>query len=230
MKRIIVLVSPCELGGVVNRSALVRVYENDNTTEQSVLNIEQYFRGIESGVFHVDTYINGTLPQPEGNVSVTIGNNNIKYVKRSLGHYDAKASTTYSLVSKVDANTSTTYNMNYEIEDSLTFYECPHNPHRSPKEIVVSNHDNHIYHSIEDTTIRFFTLSKIGTQGKEKDLIVQEIHLSFPAPKFDPCDSSPCHGYAQCIPNFEQNTYECRCNPGFLGDGVRRCDGKNSWT
>ena len=57
--------------------------------------------------------------------------------------------------------------MNYEIEDSLTFYECPHNPHRSPKEIVVSSHDNHIYHSIEDTTIRFFTQAKIGTQGEK---------------------------------------------------------------
>ena len=55
--------------------------------------------------------------------------------------------------------------MTYEIEDSLTFYECPHNPHRSAKEIIVSNHDNHIYHSIEDTTIRFFTVTKIGTQG-----------------------------------------------------------------
>lgn len=72
-------------GGVVNRSALVRIYENDNATEQSILNIEQYFRGIESGVLHVDTYINGSLPQPEGNLSVTIGNNNIKYIKRSLG-------------------------------------------------------------------------------------------------------------------------------------------------
>ena len=74
-----------ETGGVVNRSALVRVYENDNTTEQSVLNIEQYFRGIESGVVYVDTYINGSIPQPEGNLTVTIGNNNIKYIKRSLG-------------------------------------------------------------------------------------------------------------------------------------------------
>jgi hypothetical protein len=85
-----------------------------------------------------------------------------------LGHYDAKSSTTYSLLSKIDANSSITYNMSYEIEDSLTFYECPHNPHRSAKEIVVSNHDNHIYHSIEDTTIRFFTLTKVGTQGGKK--------------------------------------------------------------
>jgi len=49
----------------------------------------------------------------------------------------------------------------------------------------------------------------------------------FLAPKFDPCDSSPCHGFAQCIPNFEQNSYECKCNSGFIGDGIRRCDGKN---
>ena len=55
--------------------------------------------------------------------------------------------------------------MSYEIEDNLSFYECPHNPHRSPKEIIVSNQDNHIYHSIEDTTIRFFTVTKVGTQG-----------------------------------------------------------------
>jgi hypothetical protein len=46
------------------------------------------------------------------------------------------------------------------------------------------------------------------------------------APKYDPCDSAPCHGFAQCIPNFEQNTHDCKCNAGFLGDGVRRCDGK----
>ncbi|UJR28460.1 hypothetical protein I4U23_009700 [Adineta vaga] len=198
-------------GGVLNRSTAVRIFEADNTTEQAILNIEQYFLGIESGVLRVDTYINGSLPHPEGNLSVTVGNNNIKYVKRSLGHYDAKSSPTYSLISKVDANTSITYNMSYEIEDSLTFYECPHNPHRSPKEIVVSNQDNHIYHSIEDTTIRFFTVTKVGTQ----------------APKYDPCDSSPCHAYAQCIPNFEKNTYECKCNSGFLGDGLRRCDDIN---
>ncbi len=65
-------------------------------------------------------------------------------------------------------NSSITYNMSYEIEDSLTFYECPYNPHRSAKEIVVSNQDNHIYHSIDDTTIRFFTVTKIGTQGMLK--------------------------------------------------------------
>lgn len=70
---------------MVNRSALVRIFEVDNTTEQSILNIEQYFRGIESGVVRVDTYLNGSLPHPEGNLSVTVGNNNIKYVKRSLG-------------------------------------------------------------------------------------------------------------------------------------------------
>ncbi|CAF3615117.1 unnamed protein product [Adineta steineri] len=198
-------------GGVLNRSALIRTFEVDNTTEQSILSIEQYFRGIESGVLHVETYINGSLPHPEGNLSVTVGNNNIKYIKRSLGHYDAKSLTSYSLISKLDTNSTITYNMSYEIEDSLTFYECPHNPHRSPKEIVVSNQDSHIYHSIEDTTIRFFTVTKIGTQ----------------APKFDPCDSSPCHGFAQCIPNFEQNTHECKCNSGFLGDGVRRCDDIN---
>ena len=46
------------------------------------------------------------------------------------------------------------------------------------------------------------------------------------APEFDPCDSSPCHGFARCSPNIEQNTYECKCNSGFIGDGVRRCDGK----
>ncbi|CAF4760106.1 unnamed protein product, partial [Rotaria magnacalcarata] len=55
----------------------------------------------------------------------------------------------------------------YEIEDTLTFYECLHNPHRSAKEMVVSIQDNHIYHSIEDTTIRFFTISKVGTQGMQ---------------------------------------------------------------
>ena len=49
---------------------------------------------------------------------------------------------------------------------------------------------------------------------------------SYLAPKFDPCDSSPCHGFAQCIPNLEQNLYECKCHSGFVGDGVRRCDGK----
>ena len=118
--------------------------------------------------------------------------------------------------------------MSYEIEDSLTFYECPHNPHRSAKEIVVSNLDNHIYHSIEDTTIRFFTVTKIGTQGMSKyicnlNTTQKSSHL---APKFDPCDSSPCHGFAQCLPNFDQNTFECKCNPGFIGDGIRRCDGK----
>lgn len=74
-------------GGVVNRSAVIRFFEVDNTTEQSILNIEQTFRGIESGVLYVDTYINGSLPHPEGNLSVTIGNNNIKYIKRSLGLY-----------------------------------------------------------------------------------------------------------------------------------------------
>lgn len=150
----------------MNRSATVRVYEIDNTTEQSILTIEQYFRGIESGVLHVDTYINGSLPHPEGNLSVSIGNTNIKYTKRSLGHYDAKSSIVYSLVSKTDTNTSTTYNMSYEIEDSLSFYECPHNPHRAAKEIVVTNQDSHVYHSIEDTTIRFFAITKIGTQGR----------------------------------------------------------------
>jgi hypothetical protein len=93
------------------------------------------------------------------------------YLKYILGHYDAKASTIYSLISKIDTNSSITYNMSYEIEDSLTFYECPHNPHRSAKEIVVSNQDNHIYHSIEDTTIRFFTVTKIGTQGKKQRTI-----------------------------------------------------------
>lgn len=198
-------------GGVVNRSAIVRVYEVDNTTEQSILTIEQYFRGIESGVLHVDTYINGSLPHPEGNLSVSIGNNNIKYTKRSLGHYDAKSSVTYSLISKIDTNTSVTHNMSYEIEDSLTFYECPHNPHRAAKEIVVTNQDSHVYHSVEETTIRFFAITKIGNQ----------------APKYDPCDSSPCHAFAQCIPNFEQNSYECKCNSGFIGDGVRRCDDIN---
>ena len=83
----------------------------------------------------------------------------------SKGHYDAKSSASYSLTSKKDENSSITYDMNYEIEDSLTFYECQHNPHRSAKQIVVSNHDNYIYHSIEDTVIRFFTISKYGTQG-----------------------------------------------------------------
>jgi hypothetical protein len=77
-----------KIGGVVNRSALIRIYEVDNTTEQSILNIEQYFRGIESGVLYVDTYVNGSLPHPEGNLSVTVGNNNIKYIKRSLGSYE----------------------------------------------------------------------------------------------------------------------------------------------
>ena len=56
--------------------------------------------------------------------------------------------------------------MTYEIEDTLTFYECPHNPHRSAKEIVVSNQENHIYHSVEDTTIRFFSVNKVGSQGR----------------------------------------------------------------
>jgi hypothetical protein len=118
--------------------------------------------------------------------------------------------------------------MSYEIEDSLTFYECPYNPHRSSKEIFVTNQDNHIYHSIEDTTIRFFTVTKIGTQGKKKQNInfANKLFI-FLAPKYDPCDSSPCHGFAQCIPNFEQNSYECKCNSGFIGDGIRRCDGKN---
>ena len=171
------------LGGVVNRSALIRIFEADNTTEQSILNIEQYFHGIESGVLHVDTFINGSLPHPQGNLSVTVGNSNIKYIKRSLGsysvevspkttfvvrllgHYDSKSSLSYTLKSKTDTNSSTTYNMNYEIEDSLTYYECPHNPHRSIKEIVVSNQDNHIYHSIEDSTIRFFSITKFGNQG-----------------------------------------------------------------
>jgi hypothetical protein len=89
-------------------------------------------------------------------------------IKYFLGHYDAKSLITYSLISKIDTNSSITYNMSYEIEDSLTFYECPHNPHRSAKEIVVSNHDNHVYHSIEDTTIRFFTVTKVGSQGMSK--------------------------------------------------------------
>ena len=71
----------------MNRTATVRIFEVDNTTEQAVLNIEQYFRGIESGVLQVDTYINGSLPHPEGNLSVTVGNNNIKYIKRSLGSF-----------------------------------------------------------------------------------------------------------------------------------------------
>mgnify|MGYP002385026799 CR=1 FL=1 len=155
-----------KLGGVVNRSATVRVFEVDNTTEQSILTIEQYFRGIESGVLHVDTYINGSLPHPEGNLSVSIGNTNMKYTKRSLGHYDAKASVIYSLISKTDVNTTVNHNMSYEIEDSLTFYECPHNPHRAAKEIVVTNQESHIYHSVEDTTIRFFTITKIGSQGR----------------------------------------------------------------
>lgn len=66
---------------------------------------------------------------------------------------------------------------------------------------------------------------KVRRIEQEEDV---HLSLSFLAPKFDPCDSSPCHGYAQCIPNFEQNSYECKCNPGFLGDGVRRCDGKIS--
>lgn len=73
------------VGGVVNRSAIVRVLEVDNTTEQSILTIEQYFRGIESGVLYVDTYINGSLPHPEGNLSVAVNNNNVKYIKRSPG-------------------------------------------------------------------------------------------------------------------------------------------------
>lgn len=73
------------LGGVVNRSALVRIFEADNTTEQSIFNIEQYFRGIESGVLYVDTFINGSLPHPEGNLSVSVANSNIKYIKRSSG-------------------------------------------------------------------------------------------------------------------------------------------------
>ena len=72
-------------GGAVNRSATVRVLEVDNTTEQSILHIEQYFRGVESGVLYVDTYINGSLPHPEGNLSVTVNNNNVKYIKRSPG-------------------------------------------------------------------------------------------------------------------------------------------------
>lgn len=73
------------VGGVVNRSAIVRVLEVDNTTEQSILTFEQYFRGIESGVLYVDTYINGSLPHPEGNLSVVVNNNNVKYIKRSPG-------------------------------------------------------------------------------------------------------------------------------------------------
>ena len=59
--------------------------EVDNTTEQSILTIEQYFRGVESGVLYVDTYINGSLPDPEGNLSVSVNNNNVKYIKRSPG-------------------------------------------------------------------------------------------------------------------------------------------------
>ena len=82
------------------------------------------------------------------------------------GHYDSKSTVTYSLQSKIDSNSSITYNMTYEIEDTLTFYECPHNPHRSAKEIVVSNQDNYIYHSLEDATIRFFSVNKLGSQGK----------------------------------------------------------------
>lgn len=70
---------------MVNRSALVRIFEADNTTEQSIFNIEQYFRGIESGVLYVDTFINGSLPHPEGNLSVNVANSNIKYIKRSSG-------------------------------------------------------------------------------------------------------------------------------------------------
>lgn len=69
-------------------------------------------------------------------------------------------------MAKTDVNASTTYNMTYEVEDTLTFYECPHNPHRSAKETVVSHQENYVYHSIEDTTIRFFTVSKVGTQGR----------------------------------------------------------------
>ncbi len=101
------------------------------------------------------------------------------YIKYILGHYDAKSSISYSLISKIDTNSSITYNMSYEIEDSLTFYECPHNPHRSSKEIFVTNQDNHIYHSIEDTTIRFFTVTKIGTQGKKKQNINFQTNFLF---------------------------------------------------
>lgn len=71
----------------MNRSATIRFFEIDHTTEQSILTIDQHFRGIESGVLYVDTYINGSLPHPEGNLSVSIGNNNIKYTKRALGLY-----------------------------------------------------------------------------------------------------------------------------------------------
>lgn len=137
----------------------------------------------------------------------------------------------------IDSNTTVNYNMTYEIEDTISFYECPYYPHRSAKEIIVSNYENHVYHSIEDATIRFFSVNKLGTQGLSC-FPFSDLKISFVlgkcfktnhvlVPRFDPCDSAPCHGYAQCIPNFEQNSFECRCKSGFLGDGVRRCDGES---
>ncbi|CAF1294100.1 unnamed protein product, partial [Didymodactylos carnosus] len=198
--------------GLLNRSAIIKVFEDDDLTEQTSVTIKQVFKGIEAGIVQVETEINGTLPHPPGNLSVKLENLNVKYMKKSLGHYAAKEDFVYKLTaSNNNQNQSITYNFTSKIEDHLHFYECPNNPHRSAAEVVVSSQNNYIYHSVDDATIRFFSVNKFGTQ----------------APRNDPCDSTPCHGFAQCQPDYEKETYQCKCNPGFAGDGIRYCDDIN---
>ncbi|KAJ7357606.1 hypothetical protein OS493_024419 [Desmophyllum pertusum] len=41
-----------------------------------------------------------------------------------------------------------------------------------------------------------------------------------------PCESDPCKNGADCVPDYEMNSYRCRCKQGFCGTHCEDCEGE----
>ncbi|KAJ7372435.1 Basement membrane-specific heparan sulfate proteoglycan core protein [Desmophyllum pertusum] len=45
--------------------------------------------------------------------------------------------------------------------------------------------------------------------------------------EFSPCESDPCKNGADCVPDYEMNSYRCRCKLGFCGTYCERRENKS---
>ena len=44
-----------------------------------------------------------------------------------------------------------------------------------------------------------------------------EINFPFTSQPQSPCHNHSCQNESECVPDFEENTYRCKCHPGFVG-------------
>ncbi|KAJ7357607.1 hypothetical protein OS493_024420 [Desmophyllum pertusum] len=45
-----------------------------------------------------------------------------------------------------------------------------------------------------------------------------------------PCESDPCKNGADCVPDYEMNSYRCHCKLGFFGTHCELEDGMDGWS